>query len=845
MTHTGPIVSWFEITWQDLRYGVRQLGKTPVVVTVAALSLALGIGANTAIFTLIQAVMLRQLPVQDPGSLVLFNDDISTGVYSGADFSNVEFSYPSFEYLRAHQNPFVNLCAFRQGSDRVAMHVAGTFESGSQEHVSAHLVSGNYFDTLGVRAALGRLLKGSDDTPAAMHVAIISYPFWRTRFQLDRAVLGRQVVLNNVPFIIAGVAENGFFGERIESAPDFWLPLSTEPQVLTNSGTSWLKTLDVYWLNLMGRLKKGVDLQTAQASVNHSLRQFYSENAGLHLSPATRHKIENIRVELKPGGGGISDLRYLYGKPLHVLMAVVVLVLLIACANVATLLLSRASTRRQEFLARLAVGASRTRLLRQVLTESTLLSGLGGVLGVAFAWWCVRLLAALLHLYPRVKVEPNPAVLVFTIVVSLISGVLFGIAPAVKFSRMYPRPGDAGRIATVGHLRFRGQHALIMLQVALSLILLFAATLLVHSLVALERQATGFWRENILLIKTDAGLGDDQLQIKKLLPVYRELGQSLNQMPGVISASLTRFSPESGNTSSYRFALEGYTPGPGQKMDLSDLPVGPKFFETLGIGLLAGRTIDSRDTPTSPPVVVVNDSFVRWYSSNRNPIGQRISLGSTFKEPGFEIVGVIADSRYHDLRGEVQPMGFFSIAQRPVTDFELVVRTAGAPEGVVTEIRRVLQQSSVRLPVLQLTSLDRQVERSLQQQKMITTLCSVFGVLALLIASIGIYGTLAQSIAGRVTEIGIRMALGAQRRNVVWLVLRDCAFLIAAGIVVGLPLAFGASRWIKSFIFGVPTVDPVAISAAVLSIIALASFAAYVPARRAAGVDPMSALRHE
>jgi hypothetical protein len=312
-------ISWLETTWHDLRYGVRQLGKAPVLVTVAVLSLALGIGANTAIFTLINAVMLQFLPVRDPGRLVLFNDDISTGVYSGDDFSSNEFSYPSFQYLQLHNDLFVSLCAFRQNTDRVVMHVAGTSEAGPQERASAHLVSGNYFDTLGVNAALGRLFKGSDDTLSAARVAVISYGFWRDRFHLSHSVLGQSVVLNGTVFIIVGVADSSFFGERIESPPDFWLPLSVQPQVLqrddwSNSRAMWLTTRDVYWLNFMGRLKPGINLQTAQAAVNLRLRQFYSEQAGAHLSPDVRRKIENVRVELKPGGGGISGLRYLYSS---------------------------------------------------------------------------------------------------------------------------------------------------------------------------------------------------------------------------------------------------------------------------------------------------------------------------------------------------------------------------------------------------------------------------------------------------------------------------------------------------------------------------------------------------
>ncbi len=837
-----------ETLWHDLRYGLRQLAKAPVLVTVAVLSLALGIGANTAIFTLISAVMLQLLPVHDPGHLVLFSDKIWSGTYSGNDYPDYEFSYPSYKYLQTHNDSFQSLCAFRQGTDRLVMHVAGSSEAGPQEQAMAHLVSGNYFETLGVSPALGRLFEASDDSPSAAPVAVVSYRFWQARFHLDRDILGRSVVLNGTSFNVVGVADQHFFGERIETAPDFWLPLSAQPRVLqrdawSNSRAMWLSAHDVFWLNFMGRLRPGVSLQTAQVSVNHQLRQFYTEQAGAHLSPGTRRKIENFHAELKPGGGGISGLRYHYSKPLEVLMAVVALVLLIACANVATLLLARASARRQEFLARLALGASRGRLVRQVLTESVLLAGVGGLAGAAFAWWCVRLLVLMLEFDPVVRVRPDPIVLTFTVVISLLSGVFFGIAPALKFSRIDPRPGNVSRARHIGRLRMNSQHALITLQIALSLTLLLGASLLVHSLLALERQDVGFRRENILLVRSNASLGG--YQPNELFPLYRELGERFNQLPGVLSASVARFSPVSGSTSAYSAAIEGYPAPPDQRLDIYDLSVGPHFFETLGIPLLLGRVVDARDTPASTPIVVVNETFVRRYLPNQNPLGRRVSLDVPFKAPGFEIVGVVADSKYYDLHEKPQPMGFFSIWQKPVTNFELLLLTSGAPGRLGSEARRAFRDVSSKLPILSVDNLNYQVEQSLQEQKMITSLCSIFGGLALLLASIGIYGTLAYAVNGRITEIGIRMAVGAQRSSIIWLVLHDSALLILMGLVIGVPLALSGTRWIKSFLFGVPPLDPLAAGTAILLILILASVAGYLPARRAAKVDPMRALRHE
>ena len=836
-------IAWLETLLQDICYGLRQLARAPVLVAVAVLSLALGIGANTAIFTLINAVMLQSLPVRDPGQLVLFYDGINTGVYSGDGVQSDEYSYPFSRYLQTHNDSFEALAPFRQSNDSVLLHVAGTNDTGPSEQAKVHLVAGNYFDVLGVHAAAGRVLTPADDALSAPRVAILSYPFWRDRFRLDPVILGQQVVLNGTAFAIVGVADRQFFGERIQTAPDFWLPLSAEAPILTNESKPLLDAQDVYWLNFIGRLKSGVSLSSAQSAVNVRFHQFYLEQAGTRLAPDIRRKIENTRIHLRPGGAGISGLRYLYAKPLHVLMGVVAVVLLIACANIATLLLARASARRQEFLARLALGASRARLLRQVLTESVLLSVLAGIAGAGFAWWSVKLLVLLLRVNPVVKVKPDPAVLAFTLTLSLVTGILFGIFPALKFSRLEPRLGSNSKSAVPGKGRFNAAHALIALQVALSLILLLGAGLLAHSLLALELQNAGFQRDNVLLLKSDASLGG--YQPSELFPLYQRIEDRVSQLPGVVSASIGRFTPESGHSSSGNFSLEGYTETPGKKLNVYHVPVAPRFFETLGIPVLLGRTINARDTPASTLVAVVNQTFVNLYLPHQNPLGHHISLGAPFKAPGAEIVGVVADSKYYDLREQPQPMAFFSIWQQPSVEFEVVLRAAAAPAGITAEARQSLKQVSSKLPVLGIGTLNAQVEKSLDQQKMITALCSIFGLLALILASIGIYGTLAYSVAGRTAEIGIRMAIGAQRRNVIWMVLRDSFVLIALGLSAGLPLAFGAARWLKSFLFGVREIDPFAIAAAVFLILALALAASYLPARRAARIDPMRALRHE
>ena len=832
-------IAWLETSLQDIRCGCRQLLKSPVLLAVAALSLALGIGPNTAIFTLINTVMLQQLPVRDPASLVLFSDGVSEGVTSG-DLVGDTVSYPFYQDLRANNDSFQDLCAFRQGEDTVVMHVAG--EPGTHiGYASVHLVSGNYFDVLGVRAAAGRLLQSSDDTPASPPVAVMTYRLWKDRFHLDPGIVGKTVVLNGAAFTVAGVADASFFGERVRKSPDFWLPLSFQPQIMTRE-RPLLHVMNAYWLNCLGRLKPGVGIRGAQAAVNGRLHSFYLAQAGARPTADTRHKIERVQITLKPGGGGISWLRYRYAKPLTVLMAVVALVLLIACANVATLLLARASARRQEFLCRLALGASRARVLRQVLTESILLAMLGGLAGTLFAWWSVKIAILLLHFDPVVKVEPDPAVLAFTLGVSITTGVLFGIVPGWKFSRLDLRPGNAAPVGWRTR-RFSSTQALITVQIALSLSLLIGAGLLTRSFVALEDQDLGFTRNHILLIRTDADLAG--YQPPGYASLYRDIGDRMNQLSGVQSAAIARFSPISGYSSSQNFSIQGYQPPAGKEMRVWDLPVGPRFFETLRIPISLGRVVDTGDTAASTPVAVVNQTFVKEYFPGTNPVGQHIEHGAPFKAPGAEIVGVVGDSKFFGLREEPKPMVFYPLSQKNDHSFELVLRTAADPNGIASEVRSALKQINSRLPILEEQTLNDQIEDSLRQQKMITSLYSMFGLLALLLASIGIYGTLAYAVAGRTAEIGTRMAIGAQKSHVISLVLRDLVSVLLVGLLLGVVVAFGATRWIQSFLFGVKPLDPLAFSASALLITGIALFAGYLPARRAVKIDPMRALRHE
>ena len=843
-TRAANTVVWLETLVQDLRYGLRQLRRAPGLFAVAVISLGLGIGANTAIFTLINAVMLQNLPVQDPGRLVLFYDGINDGVYSGDGFPGDIFSYASWEYFRDHNESFQGLCAFRQSSDRLVMHLVGSTDSGPKEQAEGHLVSGSYFQVLGVRAAAGRMLTPEDDALAAPPVTVISYKFWHDRFNLDRSAIGKVVDLNGTAFTIVGVAEREFFGERVQRPPDFWLPLTRQAEVLQRE--SWLAKRDVHWLNLMGRLKPGVTLERAQATLNTQLQQFYTAQSGTRVSPERLRKIHQAHIELKPGGRGISWLRVFYSEPLHVLMAVVALVLLIACANVATLLLARASARQQELFARLALGASRTRLIRQLLTESLLLALFGGAAGVGFAWVSVKFLASMVGVSSVVKVTPDVLVLCFTLGVSILTGISFGLVPALRFSAMDWKLGSAVRSPDFGMSRFNLAHALVVLQVALSSVLLIEAGLLTHSLLGLEHQDLGFSRDNLLLVRTDPRLAG--YQPTELYALYRQFQDQLNVLPGVLSASIARYSPLSGNSSSSNFSIEGYIPPTGKELTIFSVEVGPQFFETLRIPLMLGRPIGPRDTPAAPEVAVVSESFVREFLPNQNPIGRHFRLGAPFRAPGAEIVGVVADSKYYKMSEKPKPMAFFSLWQQGGRDAyagQLLVRTSGDPSGAANQVRRAIHEIDSRLPILDVTTLREQVYESLRQERMITRLCSFFGLLALLLASVGLYGTMSYSVVRRTNEIGIRMALGAQHSRLLWMVLRESVVLAILGLAFGLPLAMGATRWIKSFLFRVPPTDPAGIGAAVFLLAAVSTLAGFLPARRATKVDPMVALRHE
>jgi predicted permease len=840
-----------ESFFADIRYALRTLSKSPGFSCVAVLTLALGIGANTAIFTLLDAVLLSKLPVSQQQELVLFSDDPREGNFTGTEAGHwYVFSYPDYLHFRERNESFQDLCAFQEGRNRVRVHVAGTKAVSSMESARGKLVSGNYFQLLGVGASVGRTLAADDDRAEASPAAVLNYGYWKRRFHSDPSVVDKVLEVNDVPVTIVGVAPSEFFGESATSIPDFWLPISMQPRVMQRS--SFLDDTSTHWLNIMGRLKAGVRREQAQTVVSVQLRQMLTARAGSQLSADTQQDIDRSYVQLTPGDIGISALRVRYSQPLHILMAVVGLILLIACANVANLLLSHAAAREKEISLRLALGASRGRLTRQLLTESVLLALLGGVLGILFAQWGAKiLLFRVAGNGTPLHASPNVSVLVFTAAVSVLAGILFGIFPALRASRaeLNSMMKGAASAARVAGLRLGLANGLVIFQIAASLVLIISAGLFLRTLKNLMEQELGFDEGHVLIVGMDpraAGYTPDQMN-----SLNRLLLERLEVVPGVRSVSYEYTSPLSGSESSGPISVEGMPPRPHKEMGLHRNAVGPHYFETMGIPILLGRGIETRDTEDNPRIAVVNQAMVEKFLAGVNPIGKRFSEGGPDFDgkDTFEIVGVSADARFYSLREQIPPMAFVSAPQLTGSDYAFVrdidIRAAGDPRTVETEVRRVIGEAAPGLPVTSVKPLREQVSGQVEQERTIAGLSSTFGGLALLLACLGLYGTMSYRVSRRTGEIGVRMALGAQRRNVLWMVMRECLFLLTVGLCAGGPLALTVTRLISNQLFNLSPMDPPTVVLATFFLAAVGAIAGFVAARRGMRVDPIVALRYE
>ena len=838
--------------FKDLRYAGRTFRQNPMFVAVAVASLALGIGVNTAIFSLINALLLKNLPVDDPGRLAMVSDPTSAGVSIGTQTGvrNL-FTYDEFKRMRQRNQVFTTMFAAESNASRENVSIGG----GSLEELRTRLVSGDYFSALGVKPLIGRTFTVEDERgPGSDPYVVISYAYWRKRFGRDPSVVGRTIQIRKTFFTVIGVMPPTFFGETVGDAPDAWLPMMMEPFV--KLGRDWLhddptKAERVMWLLVAGRLRPGVSEKQAESSLNVLFQQIVHETAGSNLPPNRLRELADQKIKIQPGSKGASPLRDEFNQPLLVLMAVVALVLLIACANVANLLLARSTARQREIGIRLAIGASRGRLIRQLLTESTVLALAGGAIGVLFAFWAGNLMLRLVSggsdSVP-LDVHPDLRILAFTASVSLLVGLLFGLAPAFRATRVDVSSTlkDTSRGVIGGGARISIGKALVISQVAISLLLLIGAGLFLRTLQNLQQVDLGYPREKLLLVRVDAlaaGYQDAQRAA-----VFRALLDRFRSVPGVRGVTLSENGLFSGTESGDQISVEGYKPQKQGDASARFDQIGPGYFSTLGIPMLVGREIGPQDSEGRTHVCIINQAMARFFFGGRNPVGKHITDEFPDTRTTFEIVGVTKDDRDHRLRGEIPRRFYIPFFQGlggipPAANFE--IRTFADPHSIIRSIRREVEQVDRTLPILSARPLDELLDRSMTQERLLDKLSAFFGGLALLLASVGLYGVLSYSIARRTNEIGIRMALGAQQSSVLVMVVRETAVMILVGIAIGVSLAFALTRLLSSQVYGLKATDPITVAMAGAVLAAVAMLAGYLPARRASQVDPLEALRYE
>lgn len=839
----------FERLLQDARYALRTFRKNPVFTAVAALSLALGIGANTVIYSFMDAILLRALPVDRAGELVILNWQTKgmphvvrglSGTWYGdrtIGFTSGTYPYPAFEFLRANNDVLADMFGF------VGLGRRNVIVQGQSELVAGLSVSGAFFSGLGVTPAAGRLIGDNDDRMTAEPVAVLSHGYWQRRFGADPRAIGQSILIDNKPYTIAGVSQPGFTGVNPGGRVDFFVAMRNV-HLATASADTQRRFLDknFYWVDLMGRLRPGVAFAQANAELNAKFRQFVEATA-----TTAEEKADLPASRLIPGGSGTDSLRRQYTQPLYVLMTFVCLILAIGCANIASLLLARASARRREIAVRLSLGASRMRLIRQLLTESMLLSLAGGALGLAVAANGIRFLTWLLsngRTDFTLNAELNWPVLGFTLALSLVSGLIFGLAPAFQATRVEVTPALKESRVSDAPARLRFGRVLVVAQIALSLLLVVAASLFVRSLSALNSVELGFNRDNLALFSLNAKpVGYEGAALASF---YEKLRMRLSTLPGVRAVSMSDFALVSGAGAERGVRIPGMPASRSREAGTSALKVGPGFFSAMQIPVVLGREIQERDTAASARVAVVNQTFVRKYFPNQNPVGRRFGTEDE-NTPEIEIIGVARDSQYNSLKRKISPVVFtpYTMELRGIGGMTFEVRTQGDALALASTLPTVVREADPRVPISNVGTQSRVIDQTISQERTFALLCTCFAILALLISCIGLYGTMAYTVARRTGEIGIRMALGARRGGVIWTILREVLRLATAGVVIGLTAAWAGARFIESLLYGVRRDDPLAITTSVLILAAASLLAGYVPAVRASRIDPSAALRHE
>lgn len=834
---------------QDLRFGMRMLLKNKVLTSVAVISLALGIGANTAIFSVIDALMLKPLPVKNPEQLVTFKEVLPDGFVRGS------LTYSKFERLAPLTDVFSGLLA-AASADRSNVTINGTGGGIDEGQVRASLVTGNYFSLLGVNATVGRTLTEDDDRVEGGHpVTVISDGYWERKFARAEDVVGRTITLNSTTFTIVGVAQRGFSGEWVGRLTDMWFPVAMAHQILPEMPAGQRGSRLGY--QVIGRLKPGITMAQAQAAGQLANQQLLLEEAGPNPTPERLQGISETRLQADPAARGRSPQREALAQPLTILMVIVGLILVVACANVANLLLTRSAARQHELAVRMALGAGHWRIVRQLLTESLLLAAMGGALGLFLASVMTTVLSGFVGSGPvgfntaplaiSLDLHTDGRVLAFTAGICLLTGILFGLAPAFRSSKMALTPALSGRGADHRNRGgvFNPSRMLVITQVALSLLLLIGAGLFVRTLRNLRTQDLGLDREHVLLVWTAPMQGGRMG--KAAAPLFEAAQERISRLPGVSSASPSVYgflngSPFIGTT----VRVPGIEPRPEDPKAQMDL-VAPRYFETLGMRLLAGRDFTDRDTDTTPRVVIINESMARYFFGNENPIGKHIGFQFTGTPGEIEIVGVVNNAKHITPRDQDRFMFYIPYRQDVghLLQMCVAVRASGDPRNVAASVRQELREIDPKLPVLKVDTVGEQLDDLLVQERLIATLASSLGVLGAFLACFGLYGVVSHTVARRTNEIGIRLALGATPAKILRMVLKESLLLVIIGIALGVPAALVVARLISSRLFGVAPADPVTITIGILLMFGVASAAAFVPARKAANVDPMIALRHE